>query len=156
MDKVADPNASPPTKIVFGDLSVVPGSDPNPDPNAQYIQESTFQAVYNLPKYDMNDEWAEGDLTLLHLATEIQITDQVRPICLATRQPESIIYGTRTNNGPPMCYTAGWGDQMENAGSKYIGGYFQYFSNYSLISWISYGVLLLLFTESDKQRPFLE
>ncbi|XP_072015344.1 uncharacterized protein [Amphiura filiformis] len=95
---IVDPGVTIPTKIVFGDISL--------STTSANRQESTFTQFFNYPFYDSNDDIAEFDLTLLYLANEIQVTDFVRPMCLATNANEGNTYRN--------CQSAGWGSLTEN------------------------------------------
>ena len=75
--------------MIFGDVQLGQSS--------QSHIEVAIERVYVHPMFNTISFW--NDLAVLKLATPVTFTDDVRPLCLESRQNET---------GYSTCYTAGW------------------------------------------------
>ena len=99
-----DPSAGDFVRIVAGDINL-------DDPQDKYVQNRQVIHIETHPKYNRVRYW---DIAVITLATDIDISDAVRPVCLLSVE-EAADMDKESETGLPLAVT-GWGDgdQLEN------------------------------------------
>ncbi|XP_071811004.1 transmembrane protease serine 9-like isoform X2 [Apostichopus japonicus] len=86
------------SEIIFGDLKL--------NTESAYHQEKSV-TIFQHPEYEGST--SNNDIALLLLSSAVDVTDYVRPACLATSQNEVSTYR--------RCTVSGWGDTTESGSS---------------------------------------